>query len=509
MICILTVDASSNVVDQLYNDIHQILFQTSFAIFALIERNVMRILLVNPPVGFSYYNIGLRRPPLSLAYLASVLIDKHDVSIVDFSTGKDKWKRYRYNDFDVVGISADTVRFPISLRIARRAREQGATIVMGGPHVSFRDTEALSSGLVDYVVRNEGEYSFRSLIDYLCDDATLDSVRGVSYLDSSGTVVRAPDAPFITDLDSLPFPSRELLHLMHYNERMNGRPMTTLITSRGCPFNCNFCASSEFFGIRWRTRSVDNIMAEIELLYKEYGYRALCFVEDNFTMDTERAIELSERIRAKNWDLIWEAWSRVDTIVKHPEMISTMARSGFKWTFVGFESGSQEVLDGYGKKTNTDDAFRAMEILDRNGVQATGAFILGAVNDTERTINETIRFAKALNPRKVQFSILTPYPGTRLYERVKDRLLSPDWDKFTALDPVIELDNLSPRQLHGLLLKAYTSFYLRPRKGIENIRHICNTVPGLTKWFAPRIGHDLLTLSRFLSLYRRVFITSK
>ncbi len=285
--------------------------------------------------------------------------------------------------------------------------------------------------------------------------------------------------------------------------------MTTLITSRGCPFNCGFCASSEFFGIRWRARSVDNIMAEIELLYKEYGYRALCFVEDNFTMDTERAIELSERIRAKNWDLIWEAWSRVDTIVKHPEMISTMARSGFKWTFVGFESGSQEVLDGYGKKTNTDDAFRAMEILDRNGVQATGAFILGAVNDTERSINETIRFAKALNPRKVQFSILTPYPGTRLYERVKDRLLSPDWDKFTALDPVIELDNLSPRQLHGLLLKAYTSFYLRPRKGIENIRHICNTVPGFTKWFAPRIGHDLLTLSRFRSLYRRVFITSK
>jgi anaerobic magnesium-protoporphyrin IX monomethyl ester cyclase len=471
----------------------------------VIERNVMRILLVNPPVGFSYYNIGLRRPPLSLAYLASVLLDKHDVAIVDFSTGKENWKRYCYDGFDVVGISADTVRYPLSLRIARRAREQGAAIVMGGPHVSFRDEEALHSGLVDYVVRNEGEYSFRSLIDYLSGEAPLDSVRGVSHLGDDGSVVRAPDTPFITDLDSLPFPARGLLNLDHYNERMNGRPMTTLITSRGCPFNCDFCASSEFFGIRWRARSVDSILSEMELLYEKYGYRALCFVEDNFTMDPARAIELSERIIAKRWDLIWEAWSRVDTIVKHPEMIMTMARAGFKWTFVGFESGSQEVLDGYGKKTIAGDAFRAMDILRSNGVQATGAFILGAVNDTGKTIDETITFAKDLNPRKVQFSILTPYPGTKLYEQVKGRLLTEDWSEFTALTPVIKLDSLSPGQLSRRLIKAYASFYLRPRKGAENIRHISRTIPGLTKWAASWLGPKCVELLRVLTRYRRIF----
>lgn len=469
----------------------------------------MRILLVNPPVGFSYYNIGLRRPPLSLAYLAAMLVDKHDVSIVDFSTGKENWKRYRFDGFDVVGISADTVRYPLSLRIAKRARERGATIVMGGPHVSFRDEEALTTGLVDYVVRNEGEYSFRSLVDYLSGETTLDSVRGVSLLSDDGSVARTPDEPFISDLDSLPFPARELLTLGHYNEKMNGRLMTTLITSRGCPFNCDFCASSEFFGIRWRARSVDSILAEMELLYEKYGYRALCFVEDNFTMDPARAIELSERIIAKRWDLIWEAWSRVDTIVKHPEMIRIMARAGFKWTFVGFESGSQEVLDGYGKKTIAGDAFRAMDILRSNGVQATGAFILGAVNDTKRTIDETIRFAKHLNPRKVQFSILTPYPGTKLYDQVKDRLLTDDWGEFTALTPVIKLDNLSPRQVSSRLIKAYASFYLRPRKGTENIRHITRTVPGLTKWAATWSMPRLVELSRILRLYRRVFTAGK
>ena len=466
---------------------------------------MMRILLVNPPVGFSYYNIGLQRPPLSLAYLAAVLAGTHHVSIVDFNVGRDSWKKYRYGDFDVVGISVDTARYPVSLKIARRARNQGAKVVMGGPHVSFLDEETLASGVVDYVVRNEGEYSFKSLIDFLSGDSEFETVRGVSYLAAAG-IVRAPDTPFINDLDSIPFPARDLLHLENYNERMNGRPMTTLITSRGCPFNCDFCASSEFFGVRWRARSVENILEEIELLYEKYGYRALCFVEDNFTLDPGRAIALSEGIMAKGWDLIGEAWSRVDTIVKHPDMIRAMARSGFSWAFIGFESGSQEVLDGYGKKALIKDAFHAMEILNENDVRATGAFILGATNETGKTADETIRFARSLNPVKVQFSILTPYPGTKLYERTRDRFLTNDWGRFTALDPIIRLDHLTPGQLSRKLLKAYTSFYLRPRKAIENLRIISNVLPGLFKWSAPRIGQGCLEFSRLPALYRWMFM---
>lgn len=468
----------------------------------------MNILLVNPPVGFSYYNIGLQRPPLSLAYLAAALIDKHDVTIVDFNVGKDNWKKYPYRDFDIVGISVDTARYPVSMRIARRARDQGANVIMGGPHVSFLDEEALASGVVDYVVRNEGEISFRSLVDFLSGDTTIEEVRNVSYL-ADGGIERTPNIQFIDDLDSLPFPARDFLHLEHYNEKMNGRRMTTLITSRGCPFSCNFCASSEFFGIRWRARSVENILEEMELLYEKYGYRALCFVEDNFTLDPARAIALSEGIMSKGWDLIWEAWSRVDTIVKHPEMIRIMAQSGFKWTFIGFESGSQEVLDGYGKKALLQDAVRSMEILRENDVRATGAFILGALNDTKKTIDDTIRFAKSLNPRKAQFSILTPYPGTKLCERVRGRLLTDDWGKYTALDPVIKLDNLSPRQLSRRLLKAYCSFYLRPKKAAENMHNISNVLPGLSKWLASRLGKQCLEFSRLLMLFRRVFASGK
>ena len=446
----------------------------------------MNILLVNPPVGFSYYSIGLQRPPLSLAYLASSLGTGHRVKIVDFNVRGENWKKYPYGEFDLVGLSVDTARYPAALRIARLARERGARVVAGGPHVSFLDEEALASGQIDFVVRNEGERSFRLLVDHLCGEIPFDAVRGVSRL-AGDVVERTPDTPFITDLDALPMPARDLLHLERYRERMNGRLMTTMITSRGCPFNCTFCASSEFFGVKWRSRSVDSIMAELEVLYEKYGYRAVCFVDDNFTLDPQRAIEISERIIARKWDLIWEAWSRVDSVVRHPEMIRAMARSGFCWTFIGFESGSQQVLDGYGKKTVIEDAHRAMRILRANKVQATGAFILGALNETPQTIDETIRFAKALNPRKAQFSILTPYPGTVLREQVRGRLLGRNWSKYTALDPVVKLDHLTPGQLSRRLLKAYASFYLRPRKASENLRNITHTLPGLVKFCLDRM----------------------
>lgn len=468
----------------------------------------MNILLVNPRAGFSYYNIGLRRPPLSLAYLASVLIDKHRVQIVDFNVGKHNWKNYPYREFDIVGISVDTARYPVSLKIAQRAKEQGAIVVMGGPHVSFLDEEALGSGAVDYVVRNEGEYAFRSLVGYLSRELPFEDVKGVSYL-NNGSVGRRPNIPFIDDLDSLPFPARDLLSLDLYNERMNGRPMTTLITSRGCPFNCNFCASSEFFGVRWRSRSIESILEEVELLYKKYNYRALCFVEDNFTLDPGRAVRLAERIQAKQWNLIWEAWSRVDTVVKNPHMIRTMAKAGFRWTFLGFESGSQEVLDGYGKKARIHDAVRAMEILNDNNVRVTGAFILGATNETKHTLKETINFAKLLNPSKVQFSILTPYPGTALYKAVRNRLLTRNWGMFTALDPVIKLDHLTPGELNRHLLLAYTSFYLRPKKGLENLRIILRTFPGLMQFFGLKLWRAKQKLLHSLPPFIRHFVTGR
>jgi anaerobic magnesium-protoporphyrin IX monomethyl ester cyclase len=445
-----------------------------------------RVLLVNPPAGYSYGILGIRRPPLGLAYIASLVRDEADVKIVDFNV-EDGWRTYEYDHFDVVGISVDTSRCLIAFDIARAAKAKGATVVMGGPHVSFLDEEALHSGCCDYVVRNEGEYSFLSLIRYLTDKLPMEDVRGVSYLEA-GEIRRTPDAPFIQDLDSLPFPARDLLPLHKYKEKMNGRPMTTLVSSRGCPFNCEFCSASQFAGIKWRARSVESILSEIEILYEEYGYRAMSFVDDNFTLDPKRAIAVSEGIIAKGWDIIWAAMSRVDSIVRFPHMMETMARAGFRWTFIGFESGSQEMLDGYGKKAYLQDALKAMEILKANRVRTTGAFILGATNETAEMIRQTINFAKLLDPTRAQFSILTPYPGTRLYNTVEDRLLTKNWALYSGMHPTFRLDHLTPEETNHLFNLAYCSFYGRPHKTLQNLSYIRRVSPLICRRVGKMLG---------------------
>jgi anaerobic magnesium-protoporphyrin IX monomethyl ester cyclase len=174
----------------------------------------MRILLVNPPVGFGYYSMGLSRPPLGLAYMAALLHDHH-VRIIDFNIENKRWKKFPFAGWDIVGVSADTARYSTSMKIAKLAKAAGATVVMGGPHVSFFDEDALMSGYVDYIIRNEGEYSFRSLVKYLSHEIPIDEVGGLSYM-KDGAIARTLNMPFIADLDSLPLPARELLPLRSY-----------------------------------------------------------------------------------------------------------------------------------------------------------------------------------------------------------------------------------------------------------------------------------------------------
>lgn len=432
----------------------------------------MNILLVNPPTpGFSYYSIGTSRPPLGLAYLAAMIKEPHTVRIIDFNVEKLDWRRFPYGEYDLVGISGDTLRYLNALRIASLAKGQGTTVVLGGHHVTFQDMEALETGVVDYVVRNEGEYSFKDLVQYLYGEIPLETVMGISYR-QNGHLIRKPLVPTNENLDSLPLPARDLLHLNLYSSRIDGRLAATLITSRGCHFNCDFCSSSKFFGKKQRMRSIENVMEEVEIIFKKYKYRAIAFVDDHFTLNPDRVVTFSESLLKKGWDLRWGAWSRVDTIVKNPEMVRIMAKAGFVTTFIGFESGSQQTLDHHGKKAILSESFEAMDILKSNNVKVSGGFILGSLNETRAMIRKTIQYAKKLDPFDVQFSILTPYPGTKLFDKVKDRLLTHNWEKYTALNSVIRTDYISPRQLRRLLIEAYVSFYGRPKKFIENRSYI-------------------------------------
>lgn len=223
-------------------------------------------------------------------------------------------------------------------------------------------------------------------------------------------------------------------------------------------------SSSRLSGVKWRARSVESLLEEIEVVHKRYGFNAINFVDDNFTLNPERVTSLCEEIIRRNWDIFWWAMSRVDTIVKSPDMVEVMAKAGLKRMFIGFESASQRTLDIYGKKTHVSDAKVAMQILRKNKVQVVGSFIFGGLHETKEDVEATIRFANQLGLDSAQFGILTPYPGTKLYKDVENRLLSKNWELYTGSVPLTTLDYLSSEELARLFIKANLSFYLHPKK---------------------------------------------
>lgn len=438
----------------------------------------MRVLLVYPYSPDIYQKVGFTLPPLGLAYIASVLRGKgYDVEIHDMKVTR---VEPDFSKYDVIGITADAMRYKEGIRLARIAKEKGAIVIMGGPHPTFLDEDALRTGRVDFVVRGEGEETMLELLEaikqktsphgvYPVRDKSLNGVKGISFL-NDGRLHRTPNRRPIDDLDSLPLPARDILPMDFYKTlEMGKRKVTSMITSRGCPYGCTFCASSEFSGYKWRARSYERVVDEIEHIMGSYGFNAIAFLDDNFTLNPERVIAICNEIIKRRIDIYWWCFSRADIILRNEEMIRRMSEAGARYIFIGFESVKQSILDSYKKKMTTSLAEETVSLLRRFGIQTHASFIIGGIDETKAMVNETIRFAKALRPEAVQFSILTPYPGTGLFREVKDRITTYDWDLYDCLHSVITLDHLSKEDLEKLLRKSYRSFYLTPYRIIRGL----------------------------------------
>ena len=431
----------------------------------------MDVLLINPPAQGVYDTLDIKLPPLGLAYIAAVLRQNgHFVKIIDLNVDENLWELLSERKWGLVGMSGDTSRYPISLKIASQIKKYyGYTTVVGGPHVTFFDEQTLKTGVFDFVSRGEGEYVTLNLVNALESGGDLTKVRGLSFI-KDGKLIRTPSEPPIKDLDALPFPARDLLPMEKYKiTRFYGRPITNMVTTRGCPFNCYFCSSSQFFGLYWRTRSPKNIVDEIEEVYYKYGYNAIAFVDDNFTLRADRVIEIAKEIIKRKLDIYWWAFSRVDELLKHEDMVEWMAKSGCKMIFLGIESVSKKILDEYNKRITALDSVQAVNLLRKHGISVWGSFIIGALDETEDMIKDTIRFAKMLDPKDVQFSVLTPFPGTRLYADAEKMGLieHKNWKYYDGAHAVMHTKYLTSKQLQRLLNYAYVSFYIRPHRLVK------------------------------------------
>ena len=407
------------------------------------------VLLTQPPIPppmNSFVKDVVISPPLGLCYISSSIshslgVDADIVDCAILNLDKDGVKNeIKKRDPKIIGISTSTHTYKNALKIASLAKELNSdtTTVLGGPHSSILDRDTLQNEPVDIVVRQEGELTMIDLTNLrVFGKGDISSIRGITYR-KEGSIRRNPDQPLIEDLDVLPFPARHLLPLSLY------KVPATIITGRGCPSRCIFCAAKALSGERYRVRSPDNVVAETKQMLSEIKPQFLFIADDTFTIFHDRTKEICKRY--KELAIKWVCESRVNTI--NEMIIKEMVGSGCYMIQFGVESGSQEILDSIRKGITIEQIRKAVRLCREHGVKAVCSFMIPHPDDTLDTIKQTKSLMEELRDLDAQIfvSLTTPFPGTYLYDNATKlglEYVTHDTDEFNLATPVIRTKHLS------------------------------------------------------------------
>ena len=374
----------------------------------------MKIVLLNPPARNTHTG-SLTIPPLGLAYIAASL-RRAGYNVIIKDALAEKMGLAELGDFlrsespDILGLSSMTPVLDTTIAAVKIARPFVSKIIVGGPHVSVRKQEIFQQcPEIDFGVVGEGEQTMVELVEALEAGREPVSIPGVI-----GKNFIGPPRSLLADIDTLPFPARDLLPLEKYHYPFSkGKRVTTLFTSRGCPFHCVFCDKS-VFGSRWRGRSASNVVQEVDEIVNLYKITSLIIYDDLFTVDRARVNEFCESILRRGYKLDWKCESRVNLVDR--ETLKLMKRAGCSMIAYGVESGNQHGLDFLNKKIKLEQIRRAFRLTHQAGIETMAYFILGIPVETYEEELKTIKFAQEINPTYVQFSLLSPYYGTKLYK---------------------------------------------------------------------------------------------
>lgn len=356
---------------------------------------------------------------------------------------------------DAVGISAITSTSKRSYEIAKILRLAGIPVFMGGPHVTYMPEEALE--VCDYVVRGEADECIVDFVKALEMGEGFESIPGLSYR-KNGEVFHNKDVPLCKDLDKIPNPDFSIVKGME-TEGVRKLCITPVMTSRGCPFDCNFCSVTGMFGQKYRFRSKERVLEELKSVM-DSGSKWVFFYDDNFCANPKRTKELLHAMIKAKLTPNWTAQVRVD-VAKDNELLDLMKRSGCHTVYIGLESINPETLKIYNKKQSVEDIQKCITILHKKGIRIHGMFVFGSDMDTTSTIEQTVRFAKVNDLETVQFLILTPLPGTRCYRDLNSegRIITKDWSLYDAHHVVFEPKLMSYYELQSETFKAAKEFY--------------------------------------------------
>lgn len=420
----------------------------------------MKILLLNPKNVV--WSSGASPLPLGLAYLASVIEqDKHEIKCIDMQINPNFDIKKEIEKYEVIGISACTPSIKEAWNLARLAKERSKLVILGGPHPTVLPEESLEKYYVDVIVRGEGEQTFREI----CAGTNLEEIVGISYK-KNGKIIHNPRRPLLECLDKLPFPARHLFNFKNYTSEFHRKKVVgNILTSRGCPYSCNFC-SNTVFGRKYRMRTPKNVIDEWTQIIN-MGIEEINIADDNFTANLKRTLDICNLLLERGLTIDWTASGglRVDSISK--ELLQVMKKSGCYRVALGAESGSQIILDKIGKKINIQQIIEANKICKEVGLETVIFFMIGNLGETEEDIEMTIDLAKELEPDFVQFTIAVPYPGTELYEiiRKEGKFLINNWEEYGSYagKAYFEHGSINKELVERMFKKAYRNYYLRPK----------------------------------------------
>lgn len=388
----------------------------------------MKVILINLP---SLWLINDKTYfPLGLLYIASYL-EKHNVKVdlLDLaSKGENEW--YIPKEADIYAVGATTPHIPIAERLSEKLKElnPGALTIIGGIHATVLPEETLLNSKFDICVIGEGEETMYEIVQ----NKPLSSIKGIAYKSGSKVFINER-RELIKDLDSLPYPAYHLINVLEYAPA--GYKMTgSLITSRGCPFNCIFCAQKEITKKRVRYRNIDNVIGEIKFLKENYGLNTFSFQDETFTLGRKRLISLCKAIKQLN--IHFKCEGRTDMV--NYELLKLMKECGCFEIAFGIESGSQRILDIIGKGTTVEENKKAILAAKNVGLRTMAFLMVGTPSEDDSTIEETIRFLDEVKPDAYSVAMFIPYPGTDVYktpEKYKFSFIKPrDFNKYQMLN---------------------------------------------------------------------------
>ena len=437
----------------------------------------MKILFIEPPKDIWFVMGEYLPPPYGIIQLAAYLereIKDIELEILDCNAEKIDWKlmqkHIESSNPDVVASSSlstcNTYAVAKTLETAKRVAPEALTIT-GGQHFTATAEKSLETyPEIDVIVRGEGEKTLADIVAHRGEKVALPFIKGISFR-RNGEIIHNEPRQLMENLEDLPFPGYHLVKdnvdKYHFSIMAGDKAPYVLIEgARGCNHECTFCTQWRHWQSRWRLKSAKRVADEMDFCQSNFGSEFIWLTDDNFGSGS-RPREIAEEIikRKMPEDVSWFVQARCDDIIRNKETLPRLRKSGLNWVLLGVESSRQSTLEKFKKGITPQDAKTAVKLLQENGIFAHAMIIIGQRKDTHKTIAQLREFANELDPDFVMFGILTPFPGTEIYEEAERNgwIMDRNWLHYDMIHAIMPTETLTIEEVQEELYKCYRDFY--------------------------------------------------